>query len=91
MSDIKRVLDLRLLLAKKSFFLFGPRATGKSTLIRQQLAGEAFVVDLLDSRNYLRLSATPGDLEALVVANGKTLVSSMRFSVFRNSSTRCIG
>ena len=60
MSDLKRALDLVSLLAKKSFFLFGPRATGKSTLIRQQLADEAFVVDLLDSRNYLRLSAAPG-------------------------------
>ncbi len=53
MFQINRVLDLRLLLAKKSFFLFGPRATGKSTLIRQQLTDVAFVVDLLDLRNYL--------------------------------------
>lgn len=74
MSEVKRVLDLHPLLAKKSFFLFGPRATGKSTLIRQQLAEEAFVIDLLDSRNFLRLSATPGDLEAMVAASGKALV-----------------
>lgn len=74
MFDIRRALDLPSLLAKKSFFLFGPRATGKSTLIRQQLAGEAFVVDLLDSRNYLRLSATPGDLEAMIAASNKTLI-----------------
>jgi predicted AAA+ superfamily ATPase len=74
MSDIRRALDLPSLLAKKSFFLFGPRATGKSTLVRQQLADEAFVVDLLDSRNYLRLSASQGDLEAMVAASGKTLV-----------------
>lgn len=74
MSEVKRVLDLHSLLAKKSFFLFGPRATGKSTLIRQQLAEEAFVIDLLDSRNFLRLSATPGDLEAMVAASGKALV-----------------
>jgi len=74
MDEIRRVLDLRSLLAKKSFFLFGPRATGKSTLIRQQLADGAFVVDLLDSRNYLRLSASPGDVEAMIEASGKTLV-----------------
>lgn len=74
MSEINRVLDLCSLLAKKSFFLFGPRATGKSTLIRQQLADEAFVVDLLDSRNYLRLSASPGDLEAMIAASGRTLI-----------------
>lgn len=74
MSEIKRVLDMRSLLAKKSFFLFGPRATGKSTLIRQQLADQAFVVDLLDSRHHLRLSATPHDLEAMIAASGKSLV-----------------
>lgn len=74
MPQVKRVLDLPSLLAKKSFFLFGPRATGKSTLIRQQLTDEAFVVDLLDSRKYLRLSASPGDLEAMIEASGKSLV-----------------
>lgn len=43
-----RTLQLADLLAKKSFFLFGPRASGKSYLIRQQLPG-AKVYDLLDS------------------------------------------
>ena len=37
MIDLPRKLDLLTLLPKKSFFLFGPRATGKSHLIRQQL------------------------------------------------------
>jgi hypothetical protein len=32
-----RLLNLPELLKKKSFFFFGPRATGKSTLIRMQL------------------------------------------------------
>lgn len=73
MSETRRTLDSRSLLAKKAFFLFGPRATGKSTLIRQQLADEAFVVDLLDSRNDLRFAATPGDLEAMVAAGGRAL------------------
>ena len=35
--EIQRQLQLVPLLAKKSFFLFGPRATGKTTLVRQQL------------------------------------------------------
>lgn len=74
MSELIRALDLRRLLAKKSFFLFGPRATGKSTLIRQQLGREAFVIDLLDSRNYLRLSASPSDLEAMIAASDSALV-----------------
>jgi len=39
------------LLKKKSFFLFGPRGTGKTTLIRHTLS-EATVIDLLDTRVY---------------------------------------
>jgi len=34
--EIARQLQLAPLLAMNSFFLFGPRATGKTTLIRQQ-------------------------------------------------------
>ena len=41
-------LQIEPLLAMKSFFLFGPRATGKTTLIKQQLAEKATVIDLLD-------------------------------------------
>lgn len=72
--EIDRVLDLTALLAKKSFFLFGPRATGKSTLIRRQLADSATVIDLLDSRNHLRLSAAPHELEAMIAAHDRQLV-----------------
>jgi len=74
--ELTRTLDLKSLLAKKSFFLFGPRATGKSTLIRQQLGSSALIIDLLDSRNYLRLSAAPHELEAMIAADdqGKLVV-----------------
>jgi len=64
--DIPRQLKLGPLLAKKSFFLFGPRATGKTTLVRQQLAEKAFIIDLLDSRYFLRLSSAPHELESLI-------------------------
>ena len=66
--EIKRQLQLPPLLAMKSFFLFGPRATGKTTLIRQQLAKTATIIDLLDSRYFLRLSAAPHELESLIAA-----------------------
>lgn len=59
---------------KEVFFLFGPRATGKSTLIRQQLADKAFVIDLLNLRNCLRFSATLSDLEAMIATSGRALV-----------------
>ncbi|MGD1975588.1 MAG: ATP-binding protein [Desulfobacterales bacterium] len=66
--EIQRKLQLVPLLAKKSFFLFGPRATGKTTLVRQQLAEKAFIIDLLDSRYFLRLSSAPHELESLIAA-----------------------
>ena len=66
METLPRILDLNDLLKKKSFFLFGPRATGKSTLIKQQLTANTLVLDLLNSRLFLRLSASPYDLESLI-------------------------
>ena len=72
--EIERCLDLSDLLARKSFFLFGPRATGKSTLIRQQLAQEATIIDLLDSRNYLKLAGRPHELEAICAAGKGRIV-----------------
>ena len=56
--DIPRHLNICEVLESKSCFLFGPRQTGKSTLIRQQLTG-CPVYDLLDQTLYLRLSRNP--------------------------------
>lgn len=72
--EIERELKLAPLLAMKSFFLFGPRTTGKTTLIRRQLAKTAFIIDLLDSRYFLRLSGEPHDLESLIAANPADII-----------------
>lgn len=56
---IQRAVNLRSLLAKKSYFLLGPRQTGKSFLVRHTLPG-ARLYDLLDSATYLALSRNPG-------------------------------
>jgi predicted AAA+ superfamily ATPase len=56
---IRRALDLPALLERKSHFLFGPRQTGKTTLIRETLP-HARVYDLLDSAVYLSLARNPG-------------------------------
>src|SRR4030042_1442919 len=56
---IERVLNLRFLLQKKSHFLFGPRQTGKTSLIRHSLKGVRSY-DLLDTSVYLALSQNPG-------------------------------
>jgi predicted AAA+ superfamily ATPase len=45
--EFNRVFDAGQLLSKKSFFLFGPRNTGKTTLLEQQLP-ELKRIDLLD-------------------------------------------
>jgi predicted AAA+ superfamily ATPase len=58
MESYKRILDLNALLQKKSFFLFGPRSTGKTTLIHQQLP-DAKVYDLLDAEVFARLVRRP--------------------------------
>lgn len=68
MKNYIRQLDLLSLLAKKSFFLLGPRTTGKSFLIDTQLDGEAVILDLLQSDLYLRLSHNPSDLESIIDA-----------------------
>ncbi len=54
----KRLLDLPALLSHKSFFLLGPRQTGKSTLLRASLP-EAVFVDLLESETFHELSSHP--------------------------------
>jgi len=72
--EVDRIVDLRKLLEKKSFFLFGPRATGKSTLVSRQLSDSANIIDLLNSRLFLRLSAAPHDLEAIIDAGDARLI-----------------
>ncbi|MBM3890103.1 MAG: ATP-binding protein [Verrucomicrobia bacterium] len=49
----------------RSFFLFGPRGTGKSTWLKQVLP-DALRLDLLDASLDLELSGHPHRLEALV-------------------------
>ena len=53
---------------KQSFFLFGPRGTGKSSWIRHTLT-DALVVDLLKPEVFREMSARPERLAQLVLAN----------------------
>jgi len=62
MTHFKRILNLPDLLNKKSFFLFGPRSTGKSRLIKNQLQ-DAVVYDLLDAQVYRSLVIRPKIIE----------------------------
>jgi len=62
-----KTVSIRRLLTppERSFFLFGPRGTGKSTWLRDVLPG-AFRVDLLDTSLYYELQREPHRLEALI-------------------------
>lgn len=61
-----RCLNLPNLLEKRSFFLFGPRATGKTSLIKAQFESATPYLDLLDNNLYLRLSENPGELGSII-------------------------
>ena len=60
----RRVINIPLR-ARKSFFLFGPRGTGKTTWLRQHLP-QALFINLLQSEHYNRLSANPGFIRQMV-------------------------
>ena len=57
---IQRYLFIAKLLEERSLFLFGPRQTGKSTYIREQLTNQPVLIfNLLDQGLFLRLRADP--------------------------------
>jgi predicted AAA+ superfamily ATPase len=70
---IKRLLDLPGLIQKKSHFLFGPRQTGKTFLIRHALP-RARLYDLLDHATYLALSQRPQRIEEELTATDRLVV-----------------
>lgn len=54
--------------SKQSFFLFGPRATGKSTWIRDQVKPD-YLVDLLKGKDYQRFSTNLNLLREVIEGN----------------------
>jgi len=62
---MERYIDVAGLLDRSSFFLFGPRGTGKSWLMRA-VEGDVDYIDLLGSRVYLDLHRDPSRLEEYV-------------------------
>ncbi|OGA00961.1 MAG: hypothetical protein A3I00_07950 [Betaproteobacteria bacterium RIFCSPLOWO2_02_FULL_64_12] len=70
---VERSVDLPALLQKRSHFLFGPRQTGKSFLIRHTLAGVR-VYDLLDHATYLALGQRPGRIAEEIAPRERVVV-----------------
>lgn len=68
MTNYQRQLNLMSIIENKSFFLLGPRATGKSYLIRQQLGDMAILFNLLRSDVFLKLAQAPWELEPMIDA-----------------------
>lgn len=70
MELAKRLFDA----PKSSFFLFGPRGTGKTTALRM-LYPHAQMVDLLDAELYRRMQADPNRIREYALIEGvRTLV-----------------
>jgi predicted AAA+ superfamily ATPase len=62
------IIDRFLQAPRSSFFLFGPRGTGKSTFVHQHFK-EAIYIDLLDPERVRFFSAMPERLREIVEAN----------------------
>ncbi len=69
---IKRIAEIDKRLAKKSLFLFGPRQTGKSSYIKNQLEEIKLSWTLLDNGLYRDLSMHPSLLRNTLRAKGIT-------------------
>jgi predicted AAA+ superfamily ATPase len=93
-ATVPRALDLAALLSKKSHFLFGPRQTGKTFLLRHALP-QARLYDLLDTATFLALSQRPGRIaeelaphDAVVVIDEIQRLPSLLHEVHRLIETR---
>jgi len=70
---IERIHDPLTQLNKKSYFLLGPRQTGKTFLICRRLK-KTKVFDLLDTSVYLALSQNPGRIEQELIHGDRIVV-----------------
>jgi predicted AAA+ superfamily ATPase len=70
---IERFIDLESMLKQKSYFLFGPRQTGKSTLVQHKLPA-AKVYNLLDNTLFLEFNSRPGRLKEEVSGRDNLVV-----------------
>ena len=70
---IERKLNLNEVLKKKSCFLLGPRQTGKSSLIKHDLAKYP-VYNLLDNETFLKLSHSPQKIRQELKPDKKIII-----------------
>src|SRR5438445_10060561 len=70
---LRRVLDVNRMVEKRSHFLFGPRQTVKTSLIRQTVRSR-HLYNLLESDTFLTLSREPWRLRQEVSERGSLVV-----------------
>lgn len=70
---IERFVNLGVLLKQKSYFLFGPRQTGKSSLIQHSFP-TAKIYNLLDNALFLEFNSRPGRLKEEVTSKDKLVI-----------------
>lgn len=71
--DIPRILDLPKLLSTKSYFLFGPRQTGKTFMIRRQFP-QAKYYNLHESDTFLKFNQAPHRLRQELTGKDKLVI-----------------
>ncbi len=71
--DIPRRLKLSNLLKDKSYFLFGPRQTGKSWLIQHTMR-QGRIYNLLESETFLKLSYAPQRIREEITPQDKFII-----------------
>lgn len=71
--DIPRILDLPKLLAAKSYFLFGPRQTGKTFMIRRQFP-DAKYYNLHETDTFLKFNQSPHRLRQELTGTDKLVI-----------------
>jgi len=69
---VERILEIKLP-QNRSAFLWGPRKTGKTTLLKQKFK-DALWIDLLDYNIYFELNKNPSYLRQIIEANDRKLV-----------------
>jgi uncharacterized protein len=69
---IQRKLKLENVLLEKSCFLFGPRQTGKSSLIEHTLSKKTIIYNLLESDLFLKLQKNPEILRKELLVSTKS-------------------
>ena len=73
--NFEREFNVLAALKAKSHFLLGPRGTGKSFLVRQQLEGHAAIINLLRSESSRVLLADPSRLESIIAARQRRITN----------------